>query len=227
MHLSSIVGWTWGWFPSPSRSPTSRRIQRWQKQLWIIPVVPQPLPSLASFGTGVVANLLWVKLPPGSLHQWRETPALLNMGKHSFFSWTPNFYVLSRLPEGFLLRCRQKSNTSWAMEEITCGQGEVATWVHWFLFSQPPAFLAGTSRITHGPGELLYGSVPHLCLWYSSSLHHKAKGFTAGERSAKAKRKADAWDCSARHLLTLTLSCKNQQSGCLLLALQNRCNLRR
>lgn len=209
MCLSSIVGYTWGWFPSPSRSPTSRRIQRWQKQLGIILVVQQPSPSLVSFGSGVQANLLWVKLPPRNLHQrcqnywtWANT---------AFFSWTPNLYILSRLPEAFLLCCRQKSNTSWAMEEVTCSQSEVATWDHWFLFLS--AFWLARAELLTVLGSAF---TPAFLTSVFISPSKSKWIYCWRELSAKDKPKADARDCSARHLLTLIFSCEKQQSGCLL-----------
>lgn len=50
------------------------------------PCGPVAFPSLVTFGTGMPANFLWVKLPPRDLHHLPETPALLSMGKHSFSS---------------------------------------------------------------------------------------------------------------------------------------------
>lgn len=170
---------------------------------------------------------LWVwgasKPPLGQITSWKppsEMPELLNMGKHSFFSWTPNLYILSRLPEAFLLCCRQKSNTSWAMEEVTCSQGEVATWDHWFFFSQLSGWQEQNySRSWGAPLRQRFSPL-------SSSLHQKANGFTAGESYQQKTNQKQMLGTVQQGISWPSSSlAKNSKVG-VCFTLQNRCDLR-
>lgn len=94
-----------------------------------------------------------------------------------------------------------------------------------FLLSDT-SFLVSMSRITRGPGELLYASVSHLCLWYLSFPHHKAKGLLLESHQQKTKQKQMSGTVQQGISWSSSSLAKNQQSRCQLLTLQSRCNLR-